>query len=77
MILNLLCKNSGQRLVSLREVEIVVAAFLFEYVVAVVVVYDLVEVTVLADADNAGLAVFIVVAVDDAGVSAVVVHIDG
>ena len=44
---------------------------------AVVVVYDLVEVTVLADADNAGLAVFIVVAVDDAGVSAVVVCIDG
>ena len=64
-------------LVFLREVEIVVAAFLFEYVVAVVVVYDLVEVTVPADADNAGLVVFIVVAVDDAGVSAVVVHIDG
>ena len=64
-------------LVFLREVEIVVAAFLFDYVVAVVVVYDLVEVTVPADADNAGLVVFIVVAVDDAGVSAVVVHIDG
>ena len=64
-------------LVFLREVEIVVAAFLFEYVVAVVVVYNLVEVTVPADADNAGLVVFIVVAVDDAGVSAVVVHIDG
>ena len=64
-------------LVFLREVEIVVAAFLFEYVVAVVVVYDLVEVTVPADADSAGLVVFIVVAVDDAGVSAVVVHIDG
>ena len=64
-------------LVFLREVEIVVAAFLFEYIVAVVVVYDLVEVTVPADADNAGLVVFIVVAVDDAGVSAVVVHIDG
>ena len=64
-------------LVFLREVEIVVAAFLFEYVVAVVVVYDLVEVTVPADADNAGLVVFIVVTVDDAGVSAVVVHIDG
>lgn len=58
-------------LVFLREVEIVVAAFLFEYVVAVVVVYDLVEVTVPADADNAGLVVFIVVAVDDAGVLAV------
>ena len=37
----------------------------------------MVEVTVPADADNAGLVVFIVVAVDDAGVSAVVVHIDG
>ena len=52
MKLKLLCKNPGQRLVSLRKVGIVVATFLVEYVVAVGVVWDLIEVVVAADADD-------------------------
>ena len=110
LMLKLLCKIPGQRLVSLTEVGIVVVAFLVEYIVAVVVGKDLVEVVVAADADDltadgtaaavvvvaltnfvfdddyvvcgavdvvaiAGLVVFVVVAVDAAGVPAVF-HID-
>ena len=50
-MLKLLFKNLGQRLLSLGEVGIVVAAFLVEYVAAVETVQNLVEV-VAADADD-------------------------
>ena len=62
-MLKVLCKNAGQRLASLRDVGIVVAIFLVEYVFAVVVGQDLAEVDVAADTDDlvAGVAAAVVV----------------
>ena len=51
-MLKLLCKNPDQRLVSLNKVGIAVATFLVEYVVAVVVVKDLVEAVVATDTND-------------------------
>ena len=51
-MLKLLCRNPGQRLIVLREVGIVIVTFLVEYVVAVVVGQDLVEVNVATNNDD-------------------------
>ena len=51
-MLKVLCQDPGERLASLREVEIAVAAFLVEYVVVFVVSENLVEVGVASDTDD-------------------------
>ena len=62
-MLKLLCKNPGQRLDSLRQVGIVVATFLVEHVVAVVVAQGFVEVDVASDSDDLVASVVAAVAV--------------
>ena len=69
-MLKVLCQDPGERLASLREVGIAVAAFLVEYVVVFVVSENLVEVEVASDTDElaAGATAAVVVAVTFAGV---------
>ena len=64
-MLQVLCQDPGERLASLREVGIAVAAFLVEYVAVFVVSKNLVEVEVASDTDDlpAGVAAAGIVAV--------------
>ena len=59
-MLQVLCQDPGERLASLREVGIAVAAFLVEYVAVFVVSKNLVEVEVASDTDDlpAGVVAF-------------------
>ena len=68
-MLKVLCWDPGERLASLREVGIAVAAFLVEYVVVFVVSENLVEVEVASDTDDlaVGVTAAAVVAVAFAG----------
>lgn len=62
-MLKLLCKNPGQRLDSLRQVGIVVATFLAEHVVVVMVAQGFVKVDVASDTDDLVASVVAAVAV--------------
>ena len=69
-MLKVLCQDPGERLASLREVGIAVAAFLVEYVVVFVVSENLVEVEVASDTVDlaAGVTAAVIVAVAFDGV---------
>ena len=69
-MLKVLCQDPGERSASLREVGVVVVAFLVEYVVVFVVSENLFEVEVASDTNDlaAGITAAAAVAVAFAGV---------